>query len=139
MENIMKATNLKTIVRMTTAVALLLFAAGVLPASVLAGATTGEGANAILDVPKVYSQTAVEQGLKESRGIPWFNGTGVIDKIVENGFVVDDMTLVGTNVDFRSEATGQPIASSFFKPGAKVGFVLNSKNILTSLWLLKEQ
>ena len=125
--------------RLMIAAAAMLLALGAAPFSAYAEGANDEGAMTINDVPKVYSQTAVEQNLKEQRGIPWFNGTGKIDQIVENSYVVNDMTLVGTNVDFRSEASGQPLPSSSFKPGVKVGYVLDSNNTLKSLWLLKEQ
>ncbi|MBI9075835.1 MAG: hypothetical protein JEZ02_10520 [Desulfatibacillum sp.] len=133
----MKTINLHTLIRLAHVAVALALVVGFFPSNTLAA---GEGDMVeINSVPRVFSQTAIEQNLRENRGIPWFNGTGYIDQVVENGFIVDDKALTGFNVDLRSEASGQPLPSSNFKPGVKVGYVLNSKNALVSLWLLKEQ
>ena len=133
----MKTYSLNTLLRLMLVATALTLGLCILPASTMADEESP--VVEIQSVPKVFSQTAVEQAVKENKGIPWFNGTGTIESVTENGFVVDDLNLFGTRVDYRSEATGQPLPASSFRPGVKVGYVLNSKNVLVSLWMLKKQ
>ncbi len=100
----------------------------------------GDGAAVINTVPRVFSQQAVQQTRGENTGVPWFSGTGTIGKVVENGYIVNDVLRVtGSPMQYGAEATGQALPSSSFKSGVKVGYVLDKSGQLTSLWLLKKQ
>lgn len=90
--------------------------------------------------PKVYSPEAIKQNKVEARGIPYFNGRGVIMDIRGNRIVISDLDYgFCDDVDYRSEASGQPLPPSEFLPGVRIGFVLDEENCIASLWLLKEQ
>lgn len=67
-----------------------------------------------------------------------FDGWGRIDRIESNKLVIDDTVLkLSPSVTYRTP-TDKYATSGYFSPGDLVGFLLDSKGEIISLWLIKE-
>jgi len=67
-----------------------------------------------------------------------FDGWGRIDSIESNKLVIDDTGLkLSPSVTYRTP-TKKYATSAYFSPGDLVGFLLDSKGEIISLWLIKK-
>ena len=68
-----------------------------------------------------------------------FHGMGYIDGITEAQVVIDEHLIkLSPDVEYNTP-TEKNAPKAIFKPGKRVGYLLNSKNEIRSLWLIERE
>ena len=86
----------------------------------------------------VYGEGRVKPEWVMPRHYPFgFHGMGHIDRITQDKVVIDEhLHKLSPQVKYHTPAL-ENAPSDDIKPGKKVGYILNSKNEITSIWLIE--
>jgi len=77
------------------------------------------------------------EGTADGRQPSYFEGIGHIDALAGDQIVIDDrQRKISSNAKYF-RIGGSPISRSSFGVGSKVGFRINQRGEIVSLWLLK--
>ena len=68
-----------------------------------------------------------------------FHEMGVIDRITDEQVVIDEQLMkLALSVEYNTP-TEKNTSKEFFKPGKRVGYLLNSRNEIRSMWLIERE
>lgn len=137
MKSLLIRKNLLVLVAMTAAC---LIAAGALAATVelLPVAPVGSSGGGSSSSGKSGSYTQKMSIMESERlGIPAFNGEGIIDEVIQEGFIINDCTMVVAPSCRFKQLPSSTASRASFKKGSQVGWVLNKQKQIIELWLLK--
>ena len=88
----------------------------------------------------VFGEGRVKPEWVMPRHYPYgFHGMGHIDRITEKQVVIDEhMIKLSPDVEYNTPSE-ENTSSDLFKPGKRVGYLLNSRNEIRSMWLIERE
>ncbi len=89
----------------------------------------------VYTLPSILPEARGGEG--KARFAVQFNGTGRLDKIDKDYIVIDDRLIRFSPLARFYKGTRTTTTRSSFGVGANVGYVINSKGEIISLWLLR--